>query len=83
LDRAEVLAALECVDYVTIFPSLRVTEILTEVQPHIYAKGGDYTVDSLDPGELAALRGIGCEIRILPLIPGKSTSNIIKTWQKK
>ena len=39
LDRAEVLAALECVDYVTIFPSLRVTEILAEVQPHIYAKG--------------------------------------------
>ena len=42
-DRAEVLAALESVDYVTIFPELRATNFLRAAQPAIYAKGGDYT----------------------------------------
>src|SRR4030095_14501029 len=50
-DRAEVLAALACVDFVTIFHTERVTEVVRVIRPHIYAKGGDYTVASLDPGE--------------------------------
>src|SRR2546423_11663134 len=54
-DRAEVLAALESVDYVTIFPELRATNFLRAAQPAIYAKGGDYTPDTLDPKERAAL----------------------------
>jgi rfaE bifunctional protein nucleotidyltransferase chain/domain len=73
-DRAEVLAALACVDYVTIFHTERVTELVREIRPHIYAKGGDYTVASLDPGERRALEAVGAEIRILPVVPGKSTT---------
>src|SRR5204863_5269839 len=42
-DRAEVLAALECVDFVTIFPETRATQFILAAQPAIYAKGGDYT----------------------------------------
>lgn len=80
-DRAEVLCALGCVDYVTIFPGIRVTEILRDVRPQIYAKGGDYTVDSLNPDELAALREIKAEIEILPIVEGKSTSEMIKTLE--
>jgi rfaE bifunctional protein nucleotidyltransferase chain/domain len=80
-DRAEVLCALGCVDYATIFPDVRVTEILRAVRPQIYAKGGDYTVESLNPDELAALREIGAEIKILPLVPGKSTTETIKRWK--
>jgi rfaE bifunctional protein nucleotidyltransferase chain/domain len=76
-DRAEVLAALECVDFVTIFHTPRVTDVIREVRPQIYAKGGDYTPDSLDPGEVAALHEAGAEIRILPLVPGKSTTTTI------
>ena len=76
-DRAEVLAALACVDFVTLFHTPRVTEVIRAVRPHIYAKGGDYTVDSLDPGERAALEESGTEIRILPLVPGKSTTATI------
>jgi rfaE bifunctional protein nucleotidyltransferase chain/domain len=83
LDRAEVLAALECVDYVTIFPEKRVTAVLRKVRPHVYTKGGDYSPESLNTEELAALRDIGSEIRILPLVAGKSTSNIIKKWHEK
>ncbi|MEO7318076.1 MAG: adenylyltransferase/cytidyltransferase family protein [Chthoniobacteraceae bacterium] len=77
-DRAEVLASLACVDFVTLFHTPRVTEVIRAVRPHIYAKGGDYTVDSLDPGERAALLEAGTEIRILPLVPGKSTSATIE-----
>jgi rfaE bifunctional protein nucleotidyltransferase chain/domain len=80
-DRAEVLGALACVDYVTIFQSERVTDLVGQIRPQVYAKGGDYTVDSLDPGERAALESVGTEIKILPLVPGKSTTNIIKKWQ--
>jgi rfaE bifunctional protein nucleotidyltransferase chain/domain len=74
LDRAEVLAALGCVDYVVIFGDKRATDLLRTVRPHVYAKGGDYTPESLDPGEREALVEAGAEIRILPLVPGKSTT---------
>ncbi|MGA3169597.1 MAG: adenylyltransferase/cytidyltransferase family protein [Chthoniobacteraceae bacterium] len=80
-DRAEVLAALECVSYVTIFSSVRVTELIGQIRPQIYAKGGDYTVDSLDPGERGALEAAASEIRILALAPGKSTTAIIEKWK--
>ena len=76
-DRAEVLCALGCVDYVTIFPEVRVTNILRAVKPQIYAKGGDYTPESLNPEESEALRDIHAEIKILPLVPGRSTTALI------
>jgi len=76
-DRAEVLAALAAVDYVVIFDGKRATEVLGTVRPHIYAKGGDYTPDSLDAGERAALERAGARIEILPLVPGRSTTGIL------
>ena len=81
-DRAEVLAALACVDFVTVFHTERITEIARVIRPQIYAKGGDYTVASLDPGERGALQEVGAEICILPLVPGKSTTAIIEKWQR-
>ena len=82
LDRAEVLAALECVAFVTIFPSIRVTELMGVVRPQVYAKGGDYTIDSLNQEERAMLEAAGSDIRILPLVPGKSTTAIIGKWKR-
>ncbi|MCE9610184.1 MAG: adenylyltransferase/cytidyltransferase family protein [Chthoniobacter sp.] len=76
-DRAEVLAALGCVEAVTIFHTERVTDLVRAIRPHLYAKGGDYTVDSLNPEERAALEEVGTEIRILPLVPGKSTTGTL------
>jgi rfaE bifunctional protein nucleotidyltransferase chain/domain len=81
-DRAEVLAALACVDYVTIFQSERVTDLVRAIRPQVYAKGGDYTVDSLNPEERGALEEVGAEIRILPLVPGRSTTAIIEKWRR-
>jgi rfaE bifunctional protein nucleotidyltransferase chain/domain len=82
-DRAEVMAALGAVDYVIIFDEKRVDNLLREVRPQIYAKGGDYTVKSLDPDEVAALKEIGARIEILPLVPGRSTSKLIQAIQRK
>lgn len=77
-DRAEVLAALRAVDAVVVFGDKRATTLIETIQPHVYAKGGDYTVDSLNPEERAALAAAGAEIRILPLVPGRSTTSTIQ-----
>lgn len=76
-DRAEVLAALRCVDHVTIFTGKRVTEVIRALRPAVYAKGGDYTPETLDKGERAALEEAGVDIRILELVPGRSTTDIL------
>src|SRR5213076_2413114 len=76
-DRAEVLAALESVDYVTIFPELRATNFLRAAQPTIYAKGGDYTPDTLDPKERAVLEKFGTKIDIIPFEKGYATSQLL------
>lgn len=76
-DRAEVLAALACVDFVTIFHTERVTDLVRAIRPHVYAKGGDYTIDSLNPEERGALEEVRAEVRILPLVAGKSTTGTI------
>ena len=77
IDRAEVLAGLRCVRAVCIFPGTRATEFLKMAKPDIYAKGGDYTVDSLYPPEREALETNGSQIHILTLVPGRSTTNLI------
>jgi rfaE bifunctional protein nucleotidyltransferase chain/domain len=78
LDRAEVLAALGCVDYVVIFEGKRATGLMSALRPHIYAKGGDYTRESLDTDERTALEEGGAEIVILPLVPGRSTTAVMQ-----
>jgi D-glycero-beta-D-manno-heptose 1-phosphate adenylyltransferase len=77
-DRAEVLAALECVDLVTIFPQMRATQFISVSNPAIYVKGGDYTSDTLNAKERAVLKKIGAEIRILPFEKGYSTSLLLE-----
>jgi rfaE bifunctional protein nucleotidyltransferase chain/domain len=76
-DRAEVIAALESVDHVVIFPEIRATQLLGIVRPAIYVKGGDYTEASLHADERAVLERIGAEIRILPFETGHSTSGLL------
>jgi rfaE bifunctional protein nucleotidyltransferase chain/domain len=81
-DRAEILAALTVVDHVVIFADMRVSRLITILRPDLYVKGGDYSVDSLDRGEVDALRSVGAEIKILPLVPGRSTTRLIEAIQK-
>lgn len=81
-DRAELLLALECVDSVVIFEGERATQAINYIAPHIYAKGGDYTIESLNPEERSALENSNTEIKILSLVPEKSTSATIKKMNR-
>ena len=80
-DRAEILAALAAVDHVVIFQEPRVNRLVTHLKPDLYVKGGDYSIDSLDRGEVDALRSVGAEIKIVPLVPGRSTTRLINAIQ--
>ncbi len=77
-DRAEVLRALRSVDAVVVFDDERATALIDEIRPHIYCKGGDYTEESLNAEERAAIARVGARVRILPLVAGKSTTNTLK-----
>ena len=77
-DRAEILAALESVDLVTVFPEVRATRFLAAARPAVYVKGGDYTPQTLDEEELATLEQIGAAVRLIPFEPGYSTSRLIE-----
>ncbi len=77
-DRAEVLAALGCVDFVAIFPEVRAADFLERVQPAVYVKGGDYEPGTLDPEERAVIEKAEAEIRIIPFEKGYSTSALIE-----
>lgn len=76
-ERAEMLRALRCVDRVVVFEERRATGVIEAIRPDIYTKGGDYTPDSLVDEEKALLDRLGVEIRILALVPGKSTSTTL------
>ena len=82
-DRAEILAALQCVDLVTIFPQMRATQFLAAVRPAVYVKGGDYSTESLDEDERTVLKKIGTEIRLIPFETGYSTSGLIEQICKR
>ena len=81
-ERAEILAALACVDYVTIFEDPRATGLLVQVRPHVYVKGGDYTLEMLNAGERAALHDAGSRIAFVPMVPGRSTTRLLAEMQK-
>ena len=73
-DRAEVLLGLSAVDAVVVFDEPRTTELIRTLRPHLFAKGGDYTLDSLYPAERDALQAYGAEIHLLPEVKGRSTT---------
>lgn len=77
-DRAAVLAALESVDAVFIFPELDARAFLQAARPDIYAKGGDYTLDTINQDERRLLEQLGVQIALLGAVPGKSTTKVIE-----
>lgn len=82
LSRAGLLAALEAVDAVYIFPELRATEFLTLSEPDIYVKGGDYTVDSIPQEERRAVESKGGKIQFLKFLPGHSSSSLLEKLKR-
>lgn len=77
-DRAAVLAALESVDGVCIFAESTATRFLAAARPDIYVKGGDYTLDTLNQEERHTVERAGGKIVIVPCVPGKSTTALLK-----
>ena len=75
-DRAEVLSSLHCVDYVVIFSEQTAETIVGKIKPDVYVKGADYTIDTLPEAKVVA--GYGGKVAFIPLVPGRSTSNVIK-----
>ncbi len=73
-DRALVLAALESVTGVCIFPGRTATQFLALAKPDTYVKGGDYTLETINQDERRAVEGVGGRIMFLPIVPGKSTT---------
>jgi rfaE bifunctional protein nucleotidyltransferase chain/domain len=75
-DRASLLAALSCVDAVTIFDEDTPERVLEELRPDIWAKGGDYADSELP--EAAVLERWGGRAVVLPFLDGRSTTKLIE-----
>ena len=77
-DRAAVLAALQSVDAVHVFPEPDARAFLQSVKPDVYVKGGDYTLETINQDERKMLEAAGVKIALLPVVPGKSTSALLE-----
>lgn len=76
-DRAYALSALKPVSRVVVFDSPRCDRELTVLRPDVYVKAGDYTIQSLDDSERAALENCGAEIVFVPFVQGFSTTELV------
>ena len=75
-DRAEILCALECVDYVVLFDESSPVDLLCEIKPDVYTKGADYTIETLP--EAKPVMQNGGRVEFISFVEGKSTTNVIK-----
>lgn len=75
-ERMEVLAALKCVDFVTLFSEPDPHRIISELQPDVLVKGGDWPVEKIIGGDVVQARG-GTVVNV-PYIEGASTTGIIE-----
>ena len=79
-DRAEVLAGLRAVDHVVVFDEDTAEELVRRLQPDIYVKGGDYSLDRLP--ESAIVAAYGGRTVLVPMVEGRSTTNVIQRLQQ-
>ena len=75
-ERAEMLAGLSCVDYVTLFEEPTPVRLLETIRPHLHVKGGDYQIDTMP--ETAVVRQYGGDVITVDFVPAHSSSGIIK-----
>ena len=80
-DRAEILCALSCVDYVVIFDEDTPKDLLDIIKPDIHTKGGDYTLDTLPEADVIKKNNI--KLELITFVKGKSTTNIINKMNNK
>ena len=75
-DRAELLSALSCVDYVVLFEEKSPAALLEAIKPDIYTKGADYTLETLPERNIVIKNNI--KVEFIDFVAGKSTTNVIK-----
>lgn len=75
-ERAHILSALDCVDYVVIFPEDTPLKLIETLQPAVLVKGGDYTTAGVVGKEL--VESYGGRVELVEFVDGKSTTNIIE-----
>jgi D-beta-D-heptose 7-phosphate kinase/D-beta-D-heptose 1-phosphate adenosyltransferase len=80
VERAEILAALRTVDYVTIFDDISPRQLITQLLPDVLVKGGDYELDQIHGRE--EVEAAGGKVISLPFIDGMSTTSIIERMQR-
>lgn len=78
-DRAEILCALSCVDYVVMFDESSPRNLLDEIKPDVYTKGADYTMETLPEADI--MRKNNTKVEFITFVAGKSTTNTIKKMQ--
>ena len=74
-DRAEILSALSCVDYVVLFDEKSPARLLEDIKPNVYTKGADYTLETLPEKDVVLRNGI--KVEFIDFVDGKSTTNVI------
>ena len=79
-ERAEILAALKQVDYVTVFDDVSPRRLIAELLPDVLVKGGDYGLDEIHGRE--EVEAAGGRVVSLPFVEGLSTSSIIEKMRK-
>jgi D-glycero-beta-D-manno-heptose 1-phosphate adenylyltransferase len=79
--RAELIAALECVDYVFIFDALSAREVLCDLRPHIHCKGTDYSESTVP--ERAVVQSLGGSVRIVGDPKSHSTREILADIRRR
>ena len=75
-ERAHLLAALDCIDYVIVFDEDTPLELITALKPYILAKGGDYSLDGVVGKDI--VESYGGRVELVTFVDGKSTTNIIE-----
>lgn len=80
-ERAEILAALAAVNYVTIFDNISPRALIAELLPDVLVKGGDYSLDQIHGRE--EVEAAGGRVVSLPFIEGASTSRIIERMKRE
>lgn len=75
-DRAEILCALSCVDFVVMFDEDSPRDLLNEIKPDVHTKGADYSVETLPEADVILKNG--GRIKFITFVEGKSTTNTIK-----
>jgi len=75
-DRAEVLLGLKAVDHVIFFGEQTAENLIAEVKPDIYVKGGDYTFETLPEAKI--VQSYGGRVEFVNLVVGRSTTSIVK-----